>query len=319
MTQPTRLQHLPIAFFAMVMGLSGLTLVWQKAAEVLGAPAAVGQGLVAVVATVFVVLAVAYAAKALRYPAAVRAELDHPVKLSFFPTISISLILLGTALRHYLPTLSLWLWGLGTALQLVLSLFIINRWMHHGHFEVVHMNPAWFIPAVGNILVPVAGMTHGYASVSWFFFSIGVVFWMILLTIVFYRIIFHAPLPGRLLPTLFILIAPPAVGFIAYIALVGELDSFARIMLNIAVFLALLLLIQIRRFAALDFFLSFWAYSFPIAAMTIALLLYHQLTDLAWALWLGSAMVVVTTGLIGWLLLLTGRAARRGQICVAEG
>ena len=314
-----RLKNLPIAFFAMVMGLSGLTLVWQKASEVLGTPAAIGQGLVILVAAVFGMLLTAYVAKALRYPAEVRAELDHPVKLSFFPTISISLILLGTALRHLTPTLSLWLWAMGTALQLVLTVFIVNRWMHHAHFEVVHMNPAWFIPAVGNILLPIAGMTHGYPSISWFFFSIGVVFWIILLTIVFYRVIFHAPLPGRLLPTLFILIAPPAAGFIAYMALVGDLDTFGRILVNIALFLTLLLATQARRFAALDFFLSFWAYSFPLAAMTVALLLYHELTGTPWTLWLGGIMVALTTALIGWLIVLTAKAARRGEICVAEG
>ncbi|MEX0385647.1 SLAC1 anion channel family protein [Spiribacter onubensis] len=319
MSDQTRLQNLPIAFFAMVMGLSGLTLVWQKAGEVLGTPVVIGRGLVFVVSALFALLLIAYLLKAVRHPAAVRAELDHPVKLSFFPTISISLILIGTALRHLMPMLSLWLWALGTALQLVLTIFIINRWMHEGHFQVVHMNPAWFIPAVGNILVPIAGVAHGYPSISWFFFSIGVVFWVILLTIVFYRVIFHDPLPGRLLPTLFILIAPPAAGFIAYMALVGELDTFGRIMVNIALFLTILLVTQARRFAALDFALSFWAYSFPLAAMTVALMIYHELTGTPWTLWLGGFMAAATTALIGWLVVLTGRAASRGQICVAEG
>ena len=37
------------------------------------------------------------------------------------------------------------------------------------------------------------------------------------------------PLPERLLPTVFILIAPPAVGFIAYVRLTGGVDVFAQI------------------------------------------------------------------------------------------
>ena len=32
------LEHFPIAFFSTVMGLAGLTLAWQKAHAVLGAP-----------------------------------------------------------------------------------------------------------------------------------------------------------------------------------------------------------------------------------------------------------------------------------------
>ncbi len=318
MSDHPRLQHLPVAFFAMIMGLSGLTLVWQKAAEVLGASEAIGTGLTAFVSLVFITLLLGYAVKGLRYPQAVAAELDHPVKLSFVPTISISFVLLGTALIHLMPQLALALWSLGAGLHLILTLFIINRWMHHEHFEITHISPAWFIPAVGNILVPIAAVPFGYPSVGWFFFSIGVVFWLVLLTIIFYRIFFHAPLPQRLLPTLFILIAPPAAGFIAYIQLAGGLDGFGRVQLNIALFFTLLLATQVRRFAALQFYLSFWAYSFPMAAMTVAMMVYHQLTQTLWSYALSVGLVSVTTALISWLFWLTLKAVRGGRICVAE-
>ena|GEM_PF-3316996 len=72
------------------------------------------------------------------------------------------------------------------------------------------------------MLVPVAGVPLGYTDISWFFFSIGILFWGMLLTIIFYRVLFDNPLEERLMPTLFILIAPPAVGFIAYTRLTGE-------------------------------------------------------------------------------------------------
>ncbi|MDR9432463.1 MAG: SLAC1 anion channel family protein [Spiribacter sp.] len=319
MPSTARLSHFPIAFFAMVMGLSGLTLVWQKAALVVNAPELIGYGLVCVTALVFSVFLLSYTVKLLRHTDAVRAELAHPVKLSFFPTISVSFILLGTALRHLLPTVAFGLWVIGSTLHLILTIFIINRWIHHQHFEVNHINPAWFIPAVGNILVAIAGVGFGYPSIGWFFFSIGVVFWLILLTIIFYRVFFHSPLPGRLLPTLFILIAPPAAGFIAYTELIGGLDAFARVQVNIALFFTLLLLTEIKRFAALEFFLSFWAYSFPLAAMTVAVLTYYQLAGIPWTLWVGVSLIGMTSLLIGWLVWLTARAALRGEICVADG
>ena len=41
MLQTNRLEHLPISFFAIVMGLSGLTIAWQTAAPLLGVPAAI--------------------------------------------------------------------------------------------------------------------------------------------------------------------------------------------------------------------------------------------------------------------------------------
>ena len=65
---------------------------------------------------------------------------------------------------------------------------------------------------------------------------------VILLTIIFYRVLFHHPIDERLMPTLFILIAPPAVGFIAYTRLTGgELDTFARVLYYSGLFLTLLL------------------------------------------------------------------------------
>lgn len=317
--EPSRLQHFPVAFFAMTMGLSGLTLVWQKAAEVLGTSAVIGYGLLVLTALAFIALATAYTGKLLRHRPAVAAEFNHPVKLSFFPTISISLVLLGTAMRDILPDIGHFVWGVGAIAHLLLTLVIINRWIHHPHFEINHINPAWFIPAVGNILVPIAGSHYGYISASWFFFSIGVVFWVVLLTIVFYRIIFHDPLPQRLLPTLFILVAPPAAGFIAYMALNGELNTFGRIQVNIALFFTILLFMQFRRFASLPFFLSFWAYSFPLAAMTVAMMIYYQLTHTAWTAAASVLLVAITSLVIGWLFLLTLRAARAGKICQPEG
>lgn len=87
-----------------------------------------------------------------RYPQAVEAEFAHPVKLNFFPTLSISLILLSIALLPYHPPLSMVLWSVGTVLHLGFTLYVLSAWLHQTHFEISHINPAWFIPIVGNIL-----------------------------------------------------------------------------------------------------------------------------------------------------------------------
>ena len=71
---------------------------------------------------------------------------------------------------------------------------------------------------------------------------------LVLLTIVMYRLFFHEPLPLRLTPTLFILLAPPSVGCVAWMNLTGEVDAFARILLHTALFLALLLFSNVLRF-----------------------------------------------------------------------
>ncbi|WP_163138782.1 SLAC1 anion channel family protein, partial [Arhodomonas sp. KWT] len=301
-----RLGHFPVSMFAIVMGLAGLAIAWERAARVTGVPAAVAPVLATSVAAVFIVLLGVYAAKLLRRRADVLAELHHPVKLSFFPTISISLVLLGTLALVHAPAVAPWLWGAGAAAQLAFTLYIVGAWLHQERFEIVHVSPAWFIPAVGNILVPIAGVPLGLAELSWFFFSVGVMFWLVLLTIVVYRMIFHQPLPATLMPTLFILVAPPAVGFVAYVQLTGGVDAFARVLFHTGLFLLLLLLTQWRRFTRLRFAISWWAYSFPLAAMTVAAFGLHASDSRSWVLVLACALLALVTAVVAGLIVRTG-------------
>ena len=319
MDQEPRLKHFPVAFFAMVMGMSGLTLAWEKSHSVLQMPAFVSKGLLLFTICLFIVLACLFVVKILRYPGAVMKDLGHPIKLSFFPTISISLILLSIGTLHDYKTISFALWAVGSIAHLLFTLYVMQVWMHHEHFEIHHSNPAWFIPIVGNILVPIAGVAHGYYEVSTFFFSIGLLFWIVLLAIIFNRIIFHQPLPGKLLPTLFILIAPPAIGFISYVKLNGDVDIFARVLYYAALFLTLLLFTQIPRFTKIKFFLSWWAYSFPMAAITIATMLMFEKTGHLWFKFAGYGLLGIITLLMSFLLFKTVNAIRMQGICVDEG
>lgn len=312
------LAHLPVALFSTVMGSAGLALAWLKAARVLGWPAAVGQGLVWVASGVFVAVALAYLAKWLRHPDAVRAERTHPVKMNFVPTVSIGILLLGVAWQPAAPAFASGVWAVGAALHLALTLITMSAWIHHTHFEVHHLNPAWFIPVVGNIIVPLGGVHFAPLELSWFFFSIGLVFWIVLLAVVMYRLFFHAPLALRLTPTLFILLAPPSVGFVAYTGLTGGLDAFARILYYTALFLALLLASNALRFYRLPFFVSAWAYSFPLAALTTATLRMAELSGLDFFVWLGSGLLGVTSVVIALLAVRTVRAAVAGELIAGE-
>ncbi|MGD8913985.1 MAG: SLAC1 anion channel family protein [Candidatus Thiodiazotropha sp.] len=318
MQSSNRLENFPISFFAMIMGLSGLTISWEKAAALFQLGLSPATGLLWLTSAVFIVLATLYATKVVRYQSQVVAELRHPVKLNFFPAISISLLLLSVAWIPMHEGLSEILWMTGASLHLMFTLYVVNIWIHHDHFEVHHMNPAWFIPAVGNVLVPVAGTHYGYMEISWFFFSVGMLFWVILLTIIFNRILFHNPIDERLMPTMFILIAPPAVGFISYMKLTGDLDSFARFLYFSGLFLTLLLLTQAKRFIKLQFFLSWWAYSFPSAAITIATLLMYEKTGLTAYRYLGMLFLTLLSMVLLVLIVKTAKAVMQHKICVSE-
>jgi len=318
MSTANRIENFPVSFFAMIMGMSGLTIAWQKAAHVLQTSSSIATPLALISSLLFVGLILAYGIKLMRFPHAVTEELQHPVKLNFFPAISISLILLSVVFLSINQQAAFYLWLVGIVLHLGLTLYVMSVWIHHDRFEIHHMNPAWFIPVVGNVLVPITGTVLGYTEISWFFFSVGLVFWVVLFTIIFYRVLFHQPLPEKMMPTFFILIAPPAVGFLSYSSLIGGIDSFARVLYYVALFLTLLLLTQFRRFAKLQFFLSWWAYSFPLAAITISSMKMFELTQKSVFIALSWVLLVLLSLVVAYLLFKTSKAVQKHKICQPE-
>lgn len=318
----SRLAHFPITFFATTMGLGGFTLALRAAAKPLALGPMPYQVMLGLTAAVFGLIVLFYLLKAALHWHEVRAEWHHPIRLSFFPTISVSMLLLAIALMTVSKPAALALWSFGTALQGVLTLAVVTNWIGTRSFQHGHLNPAWFIPAVGNVIVPVAGAQLGYTELSWLFFSAGIMFWVVLLTLVFNRLVFHDPLPGRLQPTLVIMIAPPAVAFIAWVRLTmgegAQIDAFGHILLSLAYVFAALVAVQLPRILRLPFAMSFWALSFPVAALTIATFLYAEIAQSDFHERLGTAFLALLAVLIVGLAGRTLLGIVRGEICQPE-
>ncbi len=315
-----RLAHLPVTFFATVMGVAGLGLAWMRAAALLGAPAWVGEWIFWAALVLDAVVLVAYGAKAVRHRAAVRHELHHPIRLAFIPTVTIAFLLLATAGQEVATELAMVLWWIGAIGQLGVTLYVMTAWISRETFSTKHVNPAWFIPVVGLVVVPLAGVRFAPVDVSWFCFSVGVLFWLAMLPMVLGRLFTHEhPVPNQLLPTLAVLIAPPSVAFLSWLKLTGgEIDVVAHLLFDVAVFFALLFAAQVGRLRRIPFFLSWWAYSFPLAALSVATTVAATadggavLTVAAWTL------LVAVTALVLLLVVRTSSAVARGRICVPE-
>ena len=313
-----RLAHLPVSIFSTVMGMSGFAIAWQKAHAALAAPALIWQLLAGFATVAFAALLALYGLKLLRHFPEVTKEWNHPVRVSFFPTISISLLLLAVAWMELAPQASFLLLAVGAVVHLAFTLAILSSWLFHTHYDIKHANPGWFIPVVGNLFVPIVAARFGLTEIAWFFFSIGIVFWIVMMTIVIYRIVFHDPIPPKLLPTLFILIAPPAVGFIAYSALTPEVDGPSRALYYTGLVTTLMLGANFKRFLNAGFFISSWAYSFPLAAITIASFLIGKRTGLPYFAPLAAALLAILSVIIAVLLWKTLGAIRRKAICQPE-
>jgi len=97
MSEPrARLRFLFPAWFALVMGLSGLALAWRRAAALLGdAAAAVGVVLALIASRVFTALALATLLRVIHHPDAWREDVRHPLRHPFTAAIPMSAVLLA--------------------------------------------------------------------------------------------------------------------------------------------------------------------------------------------------------------------------------
>lgn len=314
-----RARNFPISFYAISLGLAGFAVAWQKAEEILGISWGVSYVIFALVVVLFLATSFIYISKWIKFPGEVKKELNNPIKINFYPIIAKVFLLMSIFLLGWQAVkLSKVLWMIGAVLQFGFSIAIISAWMHKPHFELKHISPALFIPIVGNIIVPIAGVTHFPAEVSWFFFSIGLFLWLIFTTIVFNRIIFHEPLPEKLIPTFFILMAPPAIGFIAYVKLTGEVDVFARLLYYFSLFLFFALLTQVKYFSKIKFYLSSWAYSFPLDAFTIATFFIYHKTGIVFFKYMAMFSLSLLSIIVIALVKKTIDAVREHRICVEE-
>lgn len=312
-----RLPYFPIMMFAIIMGLSGLTLMYQKAALWLAFPSIIASMLVGIDTLIFSIIVVFYLAKLILYPHSVKEEIIHPIRLNFFAAFSISLLLLASIYHEINMDIAKAFWYLGAIFQAFFTFYTISFWINR-NMEIQHSNPAWFIPIVGNVIAPIGGVGIVSNELLMYFFSVGIFFWIVFLAIIINRIIFHNQLAQKFLPTLFILIAPPSVGMVAYVKMTGEFDLFASFLYNLGLFFTLLLLFMGKNFMKLKFFISWWAFTFPLAAISIASLLAYHETDAAFYSYIAYALITLTTLVVTIVAVQTVRHMFKREICIAE-
>ena len=78
------------------------------------------------------------------------------------------------------------------------------------------------------------------------------------------------------------------------------------------------LLTQAARFTRLEFFLSWWAYSFPLAAITVGTLQMFEITGLVGFALLGWLFLGLLTLVVTFLLYRTFKAIGENRVCVPD-
>jgi len=312
-----RLQFFPIMMFAVIMGLTGLSLVFQKLHKFLYLPSIFPYVLGITSTILFFIISFFYVKKLIQYKEEVKAEFNHPIRVNFFAATSISMLLLSIYYKSFIPELSHIFFIFGACLHIFFTFYTIKYWINN-NLEMQHSNPAWFIPIVGNIIVPIAGKGYINDSILYFYYSIGIFFWIILFAIILNRIIFHKQFAPKFMPTLFILIAPPAVGFISYIKMTESLDFFAHMLYSLALFFTILVFVMYKNYINIKFFISWWAFTFPMAAITLATLLMYELSDYWFYALLGYIFSAITTYVVYLVAKQTIIHMMKKEICIME-
>jgi tellurite resistance protein len=241
---------------------------------------------------------------------AVRAEFRHPIAGNLFGTPLISLLLLPIVLAPHSLVVARVMWVCGAVGMVLFAWFVVSRWMSDRQ-QVAHATPAWIIPVVGLLDVPLALPVLGLPpmhGLSVFALAVGLFFAVPLFTLIFSRLLFEPPLPDALKPSLLILVAPFAVGCSTYAVTVGQFDLFAEALTMLTLFVLAVLLGQLRNLAVCcPFRVAWWAVSFPLAASSIASLRFAAadpgVTTDAIALTLLALATLVIVGLFARTLL----------------
>ena len=304
------------------MGTTGLALAWRQAQASLGEAALwVAAGLGAFAALGFAVLLLLSVWRLARWPQSLRTEWMHPVRYVFLAAPSASMILLATLGLALEPLLGLpraWcdaLWSLGAVLQAALTLGVLWRWQRLRAARWPGVTPGLLIPVVGNVLVPLAGVSLGHGDWAWLQWALGVALWPLVLVLLWQRIVRIGPWPARLRPSVFVLIAPPSVVGLGLLQGAAPL-LWPALLWGLALVFLLLALRQLPGCFEQPFGMPMWSLSFPLAALaTLSLRLAHAgLLPEALAMLALALASMAVAALLRW----TAWGLRRGDLLQPE-
>jgi len=248
----------------------------------------------------FCILLIPWILRWILYPHNAVADLQHPIIAQFYATIAIGfLVLAGDFLAvgtHYLPhhlsnTCAQWLWGIGTFLTFIFAITIPLIMFLGSHVEITHINPGWFIPPVGLIVIPIAGaklistwpanLQLPMLILNYVAWSTGFFLWLFLATICFYRFLCCPPLPSTLAATIWINLGPIGAGTMALLNLIqsssilkietfaGSFELFGLIFWSFGFWWLMIAILKTRHYirnAKLPYAMSWWGFTFPLGA-----------------------------------------------------
>jgi len=244
--------------------------------------------------TLFFVLLVPWILRWIFFRKEALSDLEHPVLSNFYATIAIGMLVLAADFIIIGKNICMGeaFWFVGVLFTIFFGILTPYIMFKGEHVKLDHINPAWFIPPVGLIVIPIAGsllIPHVSGMVqefviflNYFGWGAGFFIYLALLAITLYRFILHHPLPNILAPTIWINLGPIGAGTVALINLIKN-SSFITIQEPFFVFgflfwgfgiwwviMAIILSLHYIKKLKLPYAMSWWAFTFPLGAYVAA-------------------------------------------------
>ncbi|MGA8010155.1 MAG: SLAC1 anion channel family protein [Thiomonas sp.] len=323
-TQP-RLKFLAPGWFALVMGWGGLALAWHQASALLGEPAAVISQVLGWLAIVALgVLLVLTGARIRRHAPDLMVDLRHPVRHPLLAMIPMAMLVVTGFAVQVLGANSAWVtgfWMIGALGQLAVTVWVFHRFRLQGATDKganwAGVTPALFLAAAGNVVVPYAGVHLGYQAWCVAQWTLGAFIFPIVQLLFMVRIAAYGMLPRKLLPMLFISIAPPAAGGLGLVQIGAPVEVIEGAW-GIALFFVVLSFLSFKPMMHEAFAIGHWALSFPLAAFAGLSMHLALATEIGAMQTFAILALALASVIISWLTLATARGLRDGTLLAPE-
>jgi tellurite resistance protein len=307
--------RVPASFFAIVLGLGGLASAWRGASRAYAVSPWLSDALLVLTAALWIALFAAQVVKAVTAPGRLRGELDHPVEGSLAALAPASLLAIAAMTAVHYRDLAQVLFWIGAAAQVVFAVWVVGRWLGT-RVDPKLVTPALYLPAsVGNLVAAVAAGAVGRSDAGWLFFGAGAVLWLVLAAVLLVRYLSEGELAPWLRPLLALELAPPAFALLAWQSLQGGAsDPVPRGLLGVALFVGLVLVRLAGRFRDVPFTAAWWAFTFPVAALSAAALRTASSAPESIAADLALPLFIVANALVAAVAYKTVVALSRGSL-----
>ncbi len=278
------------SWFASVMGTGALALTSKAYSSRLPALSGFAEFLVYFNTLLFFILLIPWLLRWVKYTENALKDLKHPMVSHFYGTIAVAMLVLSADYLAILnkTTIAKAFWIPGTVLTIFFALLIPYLMFVEKEIDLKSVTPAWFIPPVGLIVIPMggAGLILSFSgtareiayAVNYFAWGAGFFLYLGLFAIVFYRFIRHEPMPCGMAPAVWINLGPIGAGTSALYALVKASDFitvkepffvFGLIFWGFGVWwlvMAIMITLYYIRKLNLPYSLAWWAFIFPLGA-----------------------------------------------------